>query len=200
MHLLDESSISFQRVLPLLFVLALSTIFNAILTWNDFRLLSSLRRDSELKYLPGRNEAPISLKPVLQLVDANGHYGMSADVEWATLLPSNHATGIHLDPTHERPYFISAYHQISCLNTLRKLYVNPGWADDTRKKDTAHHCLNVLRQAVLCNGDTTLEPSHPESHSNGKAVAAASGMEVLHRYSSFIRKLITLTDAAAPLE
>ncbi len=58
--------------------------------------------------------------------------------------------------------------------------MNPGWEDDIEKQDGAHHCLNVLRQAVLCNGDTTLEPSHSELRSNGKEVAAASGMDVLH--------------------
>lgn len=58
--------------------------------------------------------------------------------------------------------------------------MNPGWADDSAKQNTAHHCLNVIRQAVLCNGDTTLEPSHLETLENGKSVAAASGMGVLH--------------------
>lgn len=198
---MKTSDVPLQFFLPLCFVLTLSTIFNSALTWNDFRLLASLRvakgtlrylwskmqyiysTVTELEYLPGPNEAPLHLKPVVQLVDKNPHYGMSADAEWDTLLPSNHATGIHLvESTNsgEQGHFISIYHQISCLNTLRKLRMNPGWADDQKKQNMAHHCLNVLRQAVLCNGDTTLEPSHLEMDSNGKGVAAASGMDVLH--------------------
>jgi hypothetical protein len=135
---------------------------------------------TEVQYLPGRNEVPLDLKPVVQLVDANAHYGMSADEEWASLFPSNHATGIHLDSHGGAGQFISVYHQLSCLNALRKLYMNPGWAADQTKQDTVDHCLNVLRQAVLCNADTTLEHSHPETKANGKEVAAASGMDVLH--------------------
>ena len=117
---------------------------------------------------------------MLQLVEANQHYGMDADWEWETLLPSNYASGFQLNPADKQQHSISVYHQIFCLGTLRKLYMNPGWEDDIKKQDRAHHCLNVLRQAVLCNGDTTLEPSHLELHSDGKEVAAASGMDVLH--------------------
>lgn len=117
---------------------------------------------------------------MLQLVEANQHYGMNADQEWETLLPSNYSSGFQFDPADKRQHFISVYHQIFCLNALRKLYMNPGWEDNIRKQDEAHHCLNVLRQAVLCNSDTTLEPSHLELHSDGKEVAAASGMDVLH--------------------
>lgn len=105
---------------------------------------------------------------------------MNADQEWETLLPPNYVTGLLFHSTDKRRHFISVYYQISCLNSLRKLYMNPGWEDDIEKQDGAHHCLNVLRQAVLCNGDTTLEPSHSELRSNGKEVAAASGMDVLH--------------------
>ena len=134
-------------------------------------------KSSALRNQPGKNEIPLNLLPVLQLVEANQHYGMDADWEWETLLP---ASGFQLDPTDKQQHFISVHHQIFCLNTLRKLYMNPGWEDDIKKQDRAHHCLNVLRQAVLCNGDTTLEPSHLELHSDGKEVAAASGMDVLH--------------------
>lgn len=177
---MHQSSNSPRTFLPLFALLALSTVFNAILTLNDFHLLSSLRGFETSGNQPGKNEAPLSLLPVLQLVEANGHYGMNADREWETLLPPNYVTGLLFHSTDKRRHFISVYYQISCLNSLRKLYMNPGWEDDIEKQDGAHHCLNVLRQAVLCNGDTTLEPSHSELRSNGKEVAAASGMDVLH--------------------
>ncbi|KXN91608.1 hypothetical protein AN958_12726 [Leucoagaricus sp. SymC.cos] len=192
MKFLDQPSVPLQFFLPLLIVLSISTVFSATLTWNDFRLLSSLRGNKELENVPSTNEAPLDLTPAAQLVGANGHYGMSADEEWDSLLPSNHATGIRLGSSEEGQ-FISAYHQLSCLNALRKLYMNPGWVDDAKRLDTAHHCLNVLRQAVLCNADTTLEPSHPEKHSNGKVVAAASGMDVLHVCKNW-EKLRTLSE------
>lgn len=128
----------------------------------------------------GQGEVPFNLDQVAQLVEKNAHYGMSMDDEWESLLPSNHASGVHLDSTSTHTQYISVYHQLSCLNALRKLYMSPGWEDNETKKETAHHCLNILRQAVLCNGDTALEPSHPETLSNGKVVDAASGMDVLH--------------------
>ncbi|KAF9447769.1 hypothetical protein P691DRAFT_670776, partial [Macrolepiota fuliginosa MF-IS2] len=125
-------------------------------------------------------EVPIKIDQVAQFVGANAHYGMGADDEWESLLPSNHFSGVRLDPTNVHRQYISVYHQLSCLNTLRQLYMNPGWENDTKKEGAAHHCMNILRQAVLCNADTTLEPSHMEKLSNGKAVPAASGMDVFH--------------------
>ncbi len=148
---------------------------------------------AEFKFAAGKGEVPFKLDQIAQLVDANAYYGMSADDEWQSLLPSNHASGVHLDPTSEQTLRVSVYHQLSCLNALRQLYMNPGWGDDQTKTETAHHCLNILRQAVLCNGDTTLEPSHPETLSNGNVVAAASGMDVLHVCRDW-EQLRTLTE------
>ncbi|KAM3511388.1 hypothetical protein MY11210_004997 [Beauveria gryllotalpidicola] len=59
------------------------------------------------------------------------------------------------EANEERPregYGISMFHQIHCLVALRT-------AIRTRTFDDQHldHCLDYLRQAIMCTGDTTLE-------------------------------------------
>lgn len=51
------------------------------------------------------------------------------------------------------PYDVSMWHQIHCLNHIRTMLVN---GDDG--SDHTEHCFHYLRQAILCNADTTLEP------------------------------------------
>jgi hypothetical protein len=134
----------------------------------------------------GYNEVPLNLEPVVHIVTANDHYRLDDDAEWQTLFPSNHATGIHIASAGQGKKFVSVYHQLQCLNTLRQLYMNPGWADNEEKEETAHHCLNVLRQAVLCNADTTLEPGELERDPSGKVVPKASGMDLPHLCKNWV--------------
>ena len=43
------------------------------------------------------------------------------------------------------------FHQIHCLHIIRLALING-------PNDHSGHCLNFLRQAILCNSDTTLDP------------------------------------------
>jgi hypothetical protein len=51
----------------------------------------------------------------------------------------------------------------------------------TETSGRIQHCLNYLRQAILCNSDTTLEPSFPYILPDNTSTSAASGIGVVHK-------------------
>lgn len=59
--------------------------------------------------------------------------------------------------------------------------MGPGWEDNHAKDRHVKHCLNFILRAVLCNADTTLEPSFKYKRHDGRIVPAASGKNVVHR-------------------
>lgn len=79
-------------------------------------------------------------------------------------------------PGRENVYIISAMHQLHCLQELHKMLAwrdmagngstqsSPGSKPDA-EFNHASHCVNYLRQAVLCSADGTLEGPdvHPEA-------------------------------------
>jgi hypothetical protein len=78
------------------------------------------------------------------------HAREAAD-EFANLFPS----GGHLVHMGEdqRPFTVSMFHQLRCLEVVRKEY-----ADRTGPSPLARHCLNYLRQSILCLADNRIEP------------------------------------------
>ncbi|KAF8497917.1 hypothetical protein F5888DRAFT_1613060 [Russula emetica] len=122
-------------------------------------------RTWEIGYLP----------PIRINIEPTKHYqlsGYNADAEWAALAPQNGI--IHLGP-HRQPYSISLFHQLRCLDIIRRDIVNPPRpeslpppeAEDNdsnskkknlKKKKLSRHCLNYMRQMVLCRTDLALDP------------------------------------------
>jgi hypothetical protein len=96
-------------------------------------------------------------------IEPTKHYqlsGPNADAEWAALAPNDGI--VHLGP-HRRPYSISLFHQLRCLDIIRRDMV----VDESRRppEDTtsssnklSRHCLNYMRQMVLCRADLALDP------------------------------------------
>ena len=77
----------------------------------------------------------------------------SSDAQWATTAPNE---GIVYIGPERTPYLLSFFHQLICLDVLHHAFGNrrPG----ERPSPKATHCLNYLRQMVLCRRDTRLEP------------------------------------------
>lgn len=76
------------------------------------------------------------------------HYGISepeADEEWNALTPNN---GIIYLGLEKRPFSISMFHQIRCLDIIRKSIRDRAFKGPS-KLDS--HCLNYLRQMILCS-------------------------------------------------
>ena len=81
--------------------------------------------------------------------------GTAADAEWAALIPSGGGI-VHMGTgPNMQPFMLSMFHQLHCLRLIRS-----GLAGDYRAPTQGHfgHCLNYLRQMILCKPDLTLEP------------------------------------------
>ncbi|KAJ7457332.1 hypothetical protein FB451DRAFT_1274591 [Mycena latifolia] len=80
-------------------------------------------------------------------------HGPFAQELWAT--SSSKGFGyVRLGPAH-RAFAVAIFHQLHCVRLMRG-------ALDGRYDDVArghmHHCLNYIRQMILCSPDLTLEP------------------------------------------
>lgn len=91
------------------------------------------------------------------------HYSIdtpAGDAEWNATLPSGGVL-LHLGPSFH-PFSLSMLHQLRCLNIVREVLVTV-YADDAHslrapKLALGRHCMNYLRQMVLCRADLRLEP------------------------------------------
>ncbi|KIJ53316.1 hypothetical protein M422DRAFT_775895 [Sphaerobolus stellatus SS14] len=96
-------------------------------------------------------------KPVQMVLEESIHYSLEdpeADKEW--LYNSPHGAGSYPAVAHGYDsIFIALFHQLHCLRLFRS---------DMVKKEGhlghSQHCLNYLREAILCEADTTLEPGN----------------------------------------
>ncbi|KAA1476442.1 hypothetical protein DENSPDRAFT_511850 [Dentipellis sp. KUC8613] len=101
-------------------------------------------------------------RPVRMTVEETVYFQMrdttgSADAEWASLYPGG---GVVYLGDHYQPYTVSMLHQLRCLDIVRK-----GIVERINDKQTTlvpptglqRHCINYLRQMVLCRADTHLE-------------------------------------------
>jgi hypothetical protein len=78
--------------------------------------------------------------------------------------PSNYdlQTG-HIDPAtdgSEAWFGLSVFHQLHCLRALRDLVREQKIGVPSRHwggPDHLEHCLNMIRQGIMCSADTTLE-------------------------------------------
>jgi len=97
------------------------------------------------------------------------HYGLNnsvAGAEFRSLYPESSMGFIRLGP-HNRFFGLSMYHQLHCLESLRLAllgvrphneFLNEGTKEKVWTVDHVAHCLNYLRQTILCAADLTLEP------------------------------------------
>lgn len=71
------------------------------------------------------------------------------------------------DPEEAEIYSVSVLHQLHCLGVIRDVIKNYEKNEPSRFARGGHeyHCLDYLRQAVMCNGDTTLD--YAELHDDG---------------------------------
>lgn len=96
--------------------------------------------------------------PVVLEFDNGAWYGLDAVDEWASLVPGDGL--VYLGSQHE-PFMVSMFHELRCLDIIRGQLIVPRMA---RKLGIAHHCMNYLRQMVLCRGDTFIDPyQYPSS-------------------------------------
>lgn len=80
--------------------------------------------------------------------------GSEAHVQWEALIPPNGGL-VRLGP-HKELFMVSMYHQLKCLDLIRREYVDRSMGK-SGTPSVAHHCLNYIRQMILCRGDRRLE-------------------------------------------
>ncbi|KAI0649019.1 hypothetical protein C8Q79DRAFT_1007594 [Trametes meyenii] len=148
----------------LIFVLSLSTLLASY--------VASMRRDenrrSRLSYSYRHSDFPHTwplppLPTVYLSHEDNAHYALHTVLgmaEWNATLPRGGAI-LRLGPDF-RPFTLSMFHQLRCLNILRGVFVElygSSHSDTVGPEDQrmAGHCMNYLRQMVLCRADTRLE-------------------------------------------
>ncbi|KAF8167188.1 hypothetical protein B0H34DRAFT_779054 [Crassisporium funariophilum] len=109
---------------------------------------------------------PIERKNVLMTFDNPKHFRLDSEdgaAEWAAIAPKNGV--VHLGP-HRQPYTVSMMHQLKCLDIIRQEMVRETDKDNTGTTELGRHCLNYLRQMVMCRGDLELESFQFASHKN----------------------------------
>ncbi|EIN04129.1 hypothetical protein PUNSTDRAFT_76701 [Punctularia strigosozonata HHB-11173 SS5] len=80
--------------------------------------------------------------------------GENSDEEWSKLVPDwGHSLRVDFDGDYTGPYSVAMFHQLGCLDVIRQDY-------NTQDGPSALslHCLNYLRQSILCLADTRVEP------------------------------------------
>ncbi|KAF9008487.1 hypothetical protein BDZ89DRAFT_1230474, partial [Hymenopellis radicata] len=78
------------------------------------------------------------------------HYGLNDNAEWEALFPAD-----GLFPDGPREASIGMFHDLRCLNILRIDLLRDLESDVPVA--LINHCLNYLRQTVLCRSSTHLD-------------------------------------------
>ncbi|EJF62014.1 hypothetical protein BD309DRAFT_972172 [Dichomitus squalens] len=84
--------------------------------------------------------------------DSGLRYDLNASQAWAALVPGDGI--VHLGAQHE-PFMVSMFHQLRCLDVMRDQLTK---TRAQREEQPARHCMNYIRQMILCRGDTNLDP------------------------------------------
>ncbi|KAH9839035.1 uncharacterized protein C8Q71DRAFT_490947 [Rhodofomes roseus] len=147
-------------------VLAVASVLMLISAMWKVAVLSRMRARIELDTAPITHKSAevsawnIKRRHVLLEFDNGVRYGLDAVREWNTLVPGNGL--VYMGAGAERkPYMVSMFHELRCLDFIRSQIIIPA-AD--RDMQLAQHCLNYVRQMVLCRGDTYLDPYQYPSH------------------------------------
>ncbi|KAJ7119451.1 hypothetical protein C8R44DRAFT_624545, partial [Mycena epipterygia] len=97
------------------------------------------------------------LEHVRMFIEDTVHFQMEADAEWDSLSPGDGL--VYIGDDHQ-PFTPSMFHQLRCLNIIRRAVIDleaSGTNETVQLTDLGHHCVNYLRQMVLCRGDLALD-------------------------------------------
>ncbi|KAK0511063.1 hypothetical protein JMJ35_006615 [Cladonia borealis] len=123
---------------------------------------------NELSLVPYPFSAEPSHKIALEFNKTFTESSAQADRAWKDVMPPEGGFFDYPSPGEGRATF-SVYHQMHCLNGIRKSYwtfVEAALSGRVLRKDEighmaapAHvqHCIDFLRQSLMCKADTTIE-------------------------------------------
>ncbi|KAI0381219.1 hypothetical protein F5Y04DRAFT_256027, partial [Hypomontagnella monticulosa] len=90
--------------------------------------------------------------------------GNQSQIWWDKVFPRGRGFIQHseISPT---PHGLAVFHQLHCLDAIRHGY----WAardqiepDHFAQPGHIRHCIDYIRQSIMCNADTNLEPIDPD--------------------------------------
>ncbi|ETI26966.1 hypothetical protein G647_10065 [Cladophialophora carrionii CBS 160.54] len=133
-----------------------------------FPALSSLYRTADKG--PGTRANQQSTPPppteIIQAVFADQHAfqmpGAKGDRAWLNMFPKGDGRVKVRDPEmRTQIYDVAVVKQLECLAFLRHILIDYSHEQHPQAHEIsrAYHCLDHVRQAVLCAADTTLEPT-----------------------------------------
>ncbi|KAJ7605960.1 hypothetical protein DFH06DRAFT_254509 [Mycena polygramma] len=123
-------------------------------------------------------QLPMHPRPAAMWFNATEYYSPNATEEWHSVIPRGHGW-VRLGP-EKRPFSVSMYHQLHCINGIRRALLLSTSEKTAHVRSHTNHCFNYLRQLLLCRADTTLEPTKIARIPSGQLAASASGETVLH--------------------
>ncbi|KAF8055315.1 hypothetical protein FPV67DRAFT_854450 [Lyophyllum atratum] len=98
------------------------------------------------------------LNKVKMAMENSVHYDIDTELgiaEWNATMPSG--GGMLYLGDDLRPFSISMFHQLRCLNILREEIVTQSHRKQKNPSALAHHCMNYVRQMILCRANFRLE-------------------------------------------
>ena len=110
-------------------------------------------------------------------IDNPQHYGLSGGYPLESTTPG----------VRSESYCVSAFHQLHCLNSIKHQLENPGQPHQGHTDDQLNphaselhvaHCLDYLRQSIMCCGDMSLESA--VMGEDGNLQQAVNGWGVKH--------------------
>ncbi|KAF2738045.1 hypothetical protein EJ04DRAFT_388833, partial [Polyplosphaeria fusca] len=99
-------------------------------------------------------------------------FGVTADELHLSKNDFSQSTAVELDPDNGGPGYMASlemFHTLHCLNFLRKWTyidyyrgIDHFWreANHFHQREHADHCIDMLRQVLMCYSDTSLVVSH----------------------------------------
>ncbi|KAI0324260.1 hypothetical protein GY45DRAFT_1263194 [Cubamyces sp. BRFM 1775] len=140
-------------------------------------------REEDFSYL--EEDYPPSLIPLskhprdaMLIIEDTVHYPPNASAEWASIFPAGSGGFVRLGP-RGRLFGVSMFHQLHCLDKMRRAVVAP----PSSEWESWHtqHCLNYVRQMLLCAANTRLEPVKEVVEQGENREAKVDGLGLEHR-------------------
>ncbi|KAI0938678.1 hypothetical protein AcV5_000302 [Taiwanofungus camphoratus] len=192
-----------------LIFLTLLNILASVVLFRSSSINSSLAPDTH-NYSYVREDFPTELPflvgPAAMTVESTQRYGLTADDDWMSIFPKGNGW-IRLG-LEGRPFALSMYHQLHCLDAIRVAMTearsathsggnrpaNPNHSAGEDAFEHANHCFNYLRQMLLCTSDLTLESSEVLKRPDGVLDSGASGLGMTHKCKDWTQVRSILED------
>ncbi|KAI1794463.1 hypothetical protein LXA43DRAFT_142224 [Ganoderma leucocontextum] len=173
-------------------VIATSALWLNLRVYHAIRASVAITRDSfvqewheqDFSYL--EDDRPLTFLPpsrhprnVALVTEETYHYWPNTPQDWESMTPAGSKGFVRLGPQN-RLFGVSMYHQLHCLGRLQQATAEDFDSAEPRKLDggEVHHCLNYLRQTLLCAANVRLEPL---TRDRGSGALKTDGIGLEHR-------------------